>query len=182
MREILMIVTALGFLSLTIPPVARAQEASIPPGRIALKLVGGDTISGTPGPVKDGSVSMVTDYGVVRVPIEKLSDESKAKLGVTAVVDSAALKKRITELEALVERLREENATLRKASQPAITPSPSPSPTPRQGISPDPQPATGGTYRLTSTGKRHNSRCRYFSSAGRACSATEGVACKICGG
>ena len=180
MRGILRIVTALGILSSTLSPIAGAEEQSIPAGKISLKLIGGDTISGSPGPVKDGSVSMVTEYGVVRVPVEKLSEESKAKLGITGAVEAPALKKRIAELEALVERLREENATLRKASQPGIVPSPIPAT--RQGIVPNPQPISGGAYRLTSTGKRHNSRCRYFSSAGRACSATEGVACKICGG
>jgi endonuclease YncB( thermonuclease family) len=35
----------------------------------------------------------------------------------------------------------------------------------------------------TKSGKRHNSGCRWYEkSKGRACTATEGVACKICGG
>lgn len=40
------------------------------------------------------------------------------------------------------------------------------------------------TYWMTSSsGKRHNSKCRYFkTSGGRLCGANDGVACKICGG
>ena len=40
-----------------------------------------------------------------------------------------------------------------------------------------------GDYWLSSTGKRHNSSCRYYKSAkGRPCGAKDGVACKVCGG
>lgn len=177
-----MVATSLCILASTLSPVALAQEMAAPSGKITLKLTGGDTISGTPGSVKDGSVSMVTDYGVVRVPVEKLSEESKTKLGITGDGDVAALKRRIVELEALVERLRVENAELRKSSQsvPAV---PAPVIRPQTGISKSPEPpATTGGFRLSSTGKRHNPRCRYFSSAGRACGPTDGVACKVCGG
>jgi hypothetical protein len=35
----------------------------------------------------------------------------------------------------------------------------------------------------TNSNKRHNSECRWYEkSKGRACTASEGVACKICGG
>jgi len=36
-------------------------------------------------------------------------------------------------------------------------------------------------YYLSSSGTRHNRRCRYYRS-GRPCSATSGVRCRICGG
>lgn len=40
-----------------------------------------------------------------------------------------------------------------------------------------------GGYWLSSTGKRHNSSCRYYkSSKGHACGPKDGVACKSCGG
>jgi hypothetical protein len=40
-----------------------------------------------------------------------------------------------------------------------------------------------GEYWLSSTGKRHNSSCRYYkSSKGRPCGKNDGVACKNCGG
>ena len=39
------------------------------------------------------------------------------------------------------------------------------------------------SYTISSTGKRHNSNCRYFHSAkSRPCGPTSGVACKVCGG
>jgi hypothetical protein len=45
------------------------------------------------------------------------------------------------------------------------------------------QPAQAGGYWLSSTGKRHNARCRFYAtSKGRSGSASEGVACKTCGG
>lgn len=40
-----------------------------------------------------------------------------------------------------------------------------------------------GGHWISSTGKRHNSSCRYYKSAkGRPCGAKDGVACKVCGG
>jgi len=40
-----------------------------------------------------------------------------------------------------------------------------------------------GEYWMSSTGKRHNSSCRYYkSSKGRPCGKADGVACKNCGG
>jgi len=41
----------------------------------------------------------------------------------------------------------------------------------------------GITDWISDSGKRHNSRCRYYHNCkGRAGGPTEGVACKICGG
>ena len=41
----------------------------------------------------------------------------------------------------------------------------------------------GSEYWLSSTGKRHNSSCRYYkSSKGRPCGKADGVPCKNCGG
>lgn len=161
-------------------------------GKETIKLLSGDTMTGTVGTVRDGTVSLITEYGPVRIPLDKISAESKAKLGIGAEADADALRKRIAELEDLVARIREENATLRRNGTSAggtTTPAPvqpltgggraTPSPVP----TPAPAPvAQAGAFRLSSTGKRHNSRCRYYSSAGRPCTATEGVACKICGG
>lgn len=45
------------------------------------------------------------------------------------------------------------------------------------------QPSKGGYWLTISTGKRHNSSCRYFQGKnGRACGPREGEACKVCGG
>ena len=166
-------------------PLAAQQPAEAKREPMKLSLVGGDSITGTVSGVKDGSVSVITDYGVIRVPVAKLTDESRKKLGISADANFAQLEKRIAELEALVERLRAENAQLRRQ--------PLPTPTPTQvqpltggggtnNVTPS-QPAQAGGYWISSTGKRHNSRCRYYeTSKGRVGSATEGVACKVCGG
>lgn len=157
--------------------------------KTTVKLVSGETMTGTVGSIRDGSFSLITDYGPVRIPVDKLTAESRTRLGVTDKVDVAALQKRISELEDLVARLREENANLRKAATPVAPVSPQPYVSPgassgiRGGGTPTVEPsASGGGYRISSTGKRHNSRCRYFTSKGRACPSNEGVACKICGG
>ena len=43
--------------------------------------------------------------------------------------------------------------------------------------------SAGGEWWLSSSGKRHNSGCRYYkTSKGRACGADDGVPCKVCGG
>jgi hypothetical protein len=149
---------------------------------VKIGLVGGDSITGTVSGVKDGHVSVITDYGVIRVPVERLTDDSRKKLGITLDANVVQLQKRIAELEALVERLRAENAQLRR--QPAPAPA---TVQPLTGggtnkVTPS-QPAQAGGYWISSTGKRHNARCRFYgTSKGRSGSATEGVACKVCGG
>lgn len=147
-----------------------------------VKLVSGEVMSGTVGAVKDGSLSLITEYGPIRIPLEKISPESKAKLGISGdTANAAALAARVRELEALVERLREENAMLRRAgTAPAANPAVSRL-TPSTGATTE-SAGAAASYRISSTGKRHNSRCRYYNSAGRAGSANEGVACKVCGG
>ena len=160
-------------------PCGVGAEAPQVGTKVTLKLVSGDTITGTVGAVKDGAVSVGTEYGAIRVPVGKLSAESRASLGITDNTDAESLRKRIAELETLVTRLREENAGLRKGASTATQPTAG---NPAPEVRPTPPTAEGTGYKLSSTGKRHNSRCRYFNSAGRACSATEGVACKICGG
>lgn len=160
-------------------PAVEAQGSN----KSTIKLVGGEVMSGVVGVVKDGSLSVITDYGPVRIPLHKISPESKATLGITeGAANTAALTAKIRELEELVVRLREENATLRRAatSGPAIQPLVT-RPSSNTGAIPS-SGGTGMSYRISSTGKRHNSRCRYYSSNGRAGSANEGVACKICGG
>jgi hypothetical protein len=98
----------------------------------------------------------------------------------------------ITELRKELTALREENRRLRKllventddgfvadAPRPKVIPVPNPT---------DVAAATGGKsdvaarYWLSTGGKRHNNRCRYFKGSGRACGKEEGVACKVCGG
>jgi hypothetical protein len=166
-------------------PLSAQQPAEAKREPVKLSLVGGDSITGTVSGVKDGHVSVITDYGVIRVPVAKLTDDSRKKLGISADANVAQLEKRIAELEALVERLRAENAQLRRQPLPTPTPTQVQPLTGGGGtnkVTPS-QPAQAGGYWISSTGKRHNARCRFYAtSKGRSGSATEGVACKVCGG
>ena len=72
-------------------------------------------------------------------------------------------------------------------SQPAATspaePAPSASVPPGEAATNSPATAETSAYRISRSGIRHNSRCRYFDSPNNApCTATEGRACKLCGG
>ena len=161
-------------------PAAEPAAAKV----VTLNLVSGDTLTGTVSGIRDGEVSLATDYGVVRVPAERLTADSKRLLGISAGAaggEVESLRARVRELEALVERLREENAAMRRGVPAAGTTSPSPTAAPTAAPA-VPAAESAGGFRLSSTGKRHNARCRYFSSNGRACGPTDGVACKICGG
>jgi hypothetical protein len=105
------------------------------------------------------------------------------------------MQEQIKKQTAEIESLRKENQSLRqqlmeKSSRPdnvAVQPAPQLY-SDNDGARIIPQnnqktePAAGG-YWLSNTGKRHNSRCRYFRNCnGRPCGKNDGVACKICGG
>ena len=156
-----------------------------------LNLLDGTRIKGDVTKPASGSatdVVVITEFGVIRVPTSKLSTESRNELGLTQSGDSnvgervAILENRVRQLEEENARLRRELAGARSApSSAALTPVPQPrSMSSRQAIS-ESSPASGGSYSKSSTGKRHNSGCRYYGS-GQPCGPTDGVACKICGG
>lgn len=103
---------------------------------------------------------------------------------------TAELRDRVEQLTRENERLIAENRSLRALlAQPARTGSAataSAEPSGRsEGTTLAGQEAEQSTgYWLTSSSnKRHNRNCRYFkNSNGRPCGATDGIACKICGG
>lgn len=100
---------------------------------------------------------MITDYGVIRVPVTKLTEDSRKKLGISADANVAQLQKRVAELEALVERLRAENAQLRRQSLPTPTPTQVLPLTGGGGtnkVTPS-QSAQAGGHWIRSTGKGH---------------------------
>lgn len=173
------------FIVLSSIQCLEAQETT---GKVAkIDLVGGDSITGTVSGTRDGSVSVITDYGVIRVPITKITESSRRSLGISADQSAADLQKRITELEDLVLRLRAENADLRKQlSAGGARSSPPIASAGTNGavakLTPSPT-SSGGAFWMSSTGKRHNPRCRYYGTGkGRSCGASDGVGCKICGG
>jgi hypothetical protein len=168
------------FCLLVLSPSATSQATDRGSAKVTLKLVTGETMTGKVSGVKDGSVSLITDYGPVRVPVEKLAAETKSQLGISDKVDVESLRSRILELEDLVARLREENANLRRSA--SSPPTPVVQPPTAAGVRTSASSTDGVKYRMSSSGKRHNSRCRYYSSEGRECGPSDGVACKICGG
>lgn len=158
-----------------------------------LLLNDGSKIKGRMMSVTASEVTVMSDFGVLRLDLEKLTAETRAKLSETSKPDSAALLQRIAELEAKVSQLQQENEQLRRNALAASTPARAPSytPAPATGIrSLSPGAGSGASsseapaasrWTISSTGKRHNSGCRYYGS-GRSCGPADGVACKICGG
>lgn len=144
-----------------------------------IKLTSGETMTGKIAGMSKDTLNLATDYGVIRIPFAKLTEESRKKLKLPDETDVTKLKTRISELEALVANLREENATLRKVGTPTAIPQPLAA---KSSTKPAATAEAGVTHKLSKSGKRHNSRCRYFSSAGDACGPNNGVACKVCGG
>lgn len=183
-------------LAATLLSSAALQAA---PAVTELSLLDGSRIKGRVLSLTTSEATVMTDFGIVRIALEKLAVETRAALTQQAgQPDVETLQRRVAELEAQVAQLQRENESLRRASRAQISPGTSgvssgggypPSSgsnplliTPQQSMTPSAAPATaGGRFSLSSTGKRHNAGCRYFGS-GRACGATDGVACKICGG
>jgi hypothetical protein len=150
----------------------------------SFSLNDGSQIKGRVMSATASEVTMMTDFGLIRIALEKLTPESRAKITDGTKPDLDALLKKIAELEAKNAQLQQENEALRRQALAAASPgarsaSSSNSFTPSSSV--PQQPASGGGYSISSTGKRHNSGCRYFGS-GRSCGPTDGVACKICGG
>ncbi len=70
-------------------------------------------------------VTVMSDFGAFRIPLEKLTPASRASLSQAATPDVDALLRRIPELEARVARLQQENESMRR-SHTAWPPSSSP--------------------------------------------------------
>ena len=116
----------------------------------------------------------------------------------------------IVEIRQQLEKLKSENTALKQENQvlrklvferqnapqpqPVSSPTPSsvstplppttlPTPSPARVVPTKPSSAAVEYWITTSSSKRHNSGCKYFqTSRGRPGAATEGTACKICGG
>ncbi len=147
----------------------------------SFSLNDGSQIKGRVMSATASEVTMMTDFGLIRIALEKLTPESRAKITDGTKPDVDALLKKIAELEAKNAQLQQENEALRRQALAAPAPTYRPS-SGASAVSPTTQqPASGMSYVISSTGKRHNSSCRYFSS-GRACGPNDGIPCKICGG
>jgi hypothetical protein len=157
--------------------------------QITLELTGGSVIKGDLVSWNGQQAVVKAEFGSLTFKREQLSQATLQRLELLSG-DPQKLAARIVELEATVESLRKDNAALRQQLQAATAiarpaaPPPDPAPTvaarsitPASNISSQ----NGLSYTISSTGKRHNSRCRYYGS-GRPCGPTEGIPCKICGG
>ena len=160
--------------------VVLAQTSAVP---VEVRLLDGTVVTGVVTARTTEDISVRTEYGVVRLPAAKLSPQSrKALLG---PVDPAACEARVLDLEAQVKALEKESQDLRhrllaaeQLGSPVTAHALAAVPATGSGTAKQEQ---GLRYSLSSTGKRHNSHCRYFGS-GQACGPTEGIACKFCGG
>lgn len=147
-----------------------------------ISLLDGSRIKGRVMSTTASEATVMTDLGVFRIPLEKMTSESRQAITAAARPDTEALLRRIAELEAKVSQLQQENETLRR--QLAAAPAPGYRPSGASYLIPSggsTKPVASGNHTISSTGKRHNSGCRYFGS-GRPCGPTDGIACKICGG
>ena len=145
-----------------------------------LKLNDGSVIKGEISPASPAATEVVvtTEFGVIRVPVDMISPESRKAAGIGQPASAAQYEARISQLEAKVRDLEAENANLRRATTAAPTARPQQFLTqPTQGA----DSSTGLSYSRSSTGKRHNSGCRYYTPASP-CGPSDGVPCKICGG
>lgn len=86
-----------------------------------LNLVDGSRLKGKVMSVTASEVTFMTDFGVSRISLDKLTPESKQSVTQGAEPDVDALLKRVAELEAKVSQLQQENEALRR--QLAATPS-----------------------------------------------------------
>lgn len=147
-----------------------------------INLLDGSRIKGRVMSATASEVTFMSDFGVTRIPLDKLTPESRQSIMQGAKPDVDALLKRIAELEGKVSQLQQENEALRR--QAVASPTPTYRPSGVQSLTPSGStttPATAASHTISSTGKRHNSGCRFFGS-GRSCGPTDGIACKICGG
>ncbi len=158
--------------------------ASVHAGPISVELTCGSVINGELLSWNGKEVEIKAEFGTMKLKRESLSSKTLDRLDLQSG-DPQKLAARITELEATVESLRRDNAALRQQlTQTNSQTSPAPV-TQSSGVTSSSSATTaqntGLSYTRSSTGKRHNSNCRYFGS-GSPCGPTDGVACKICGG
>ncbi len=87
-----------------------------------LLLNDGSKIKGRVMSVTASEVTVMSDFGVLRLDLQKLTADTRAKLSETSKPDSAALLQRIVELEAKVSQLQQENEQLRRGALAVSTP------------------------------------------------------------
>lgn len=148
-----------------------------------IELKGGSIIQGEVASWDGQKLEVKAEFGNLTFKRDQLSEKMLQKLSM-ASGDSKALQARIAELEATVASLRRDNAALRQQLQGSAASAPVPVSNSLSASPTTPEPRTTTSrekHTISSTGKRHNSSCRYYGS-GRPCGPSDGVACKTCGG
>lgn len=169
----------MNFIKFILPAVLLATVHAAP---ISIELTGGSVINGELISWNGKEAQVKAEFGTMTLKREQLSQKALDRLDLQSG-DPQKLVAKVSELEATVASLRRDNAALRQqlaqapASQPA---NPSSSVAPSRTSAPSTE-KSGLSYSRSSTGKRHNSNCRYFGS-GSPCGPNDGVACKVCGG
>lgn len=146
-----------------------------------IKTTDGNTYKDAQVVEQDAStVTIKHSSGFSKINRSALPDDIQKKYG-NDPNDPAKLRARITDLEKQISVLQEENQKLRRQ---LVTPSAQPASTTQPSVSqPSKSADQSGGYWISSTGKRHNSGCRYYKNCkGHEGGATDGIACKICGG
>jgi hypothetical protein len=171
-----------GFAGLVIFLLASLASALSAP--ITLELSAGSVIKGDLVSWNGQQAVVKAEFGSMTFKRDQLNLATIQRLELLSGHPQKLLA-RISELQATVESLRKDNAALRQqlqiaAAAPAAEMSREVTPRANSFTSSVSAP-TGLSYTISSTGKRHNSRCRYYGS-GRACGPTDGVPCKICRG
>lgn len=154
-------------------------------GKVSLQLTDGSVVKGRVLSQTDDEVTLDSTIGTVTVKKTQLTGDSLRQLTPIAADELAALRARVAQLEKIVAALQEENQALRATftQQPGVASAASVAAEPTAVSQATATRAQTLQYWMSSTGKRHNSNCRYFGVGnGHPCSAQDGVACKICGG
>jgi len=149
---------------------------------ISVELNGGSVINGELVSWNGKEIQIKSEVGSMTLKREQLSQKTLDRLDLQSG-DPQKLVAKIAELEATVASLRRDNAALRQqlVQAPAAQPTaPASSGAANRTTAPAAE-KSGLSYSRSSTGKRHNSNCRYFGS-GSPCGPNDGVPCKVCGG
>ena len=169
----------MNLLKYILPVVLLATAHAAP---VSLELSGGSVINGELISWNGKEAQVKAEFGTTTLKREQLSQKALDRLDLQSG-DPQKLAAKIAELEATVASLRRDNAALRQQLSQAPSTQPAPganSPAVTRPSAPTSE-KSGLSYSLSSTGKRHNSNCRYFGS-GKPCGPNDGIACKICGG
>ena len=169
----------MNFIKFILPVVLLATVHAAP---ISIELTGGSVINGELISWNGKEAQVKAEFGTTTLKREQLSQKALDRLDLQSG-DPQKLVAKVSELEATVASLRRDNAALRQqlAQAPASQPAPPASSGAASRTSAPSTEKSGLSYSRSSTGKRHNSNCRYFGS-GNTCGPNDGIACKVCGG